>query len=215
MFDMKLFSLLLFLTINCRADEVMVNTLGQGSCWFQNKESIKVTSFNDHQSVNTTLNQIQASLIDLLPMGSKELSTLHLHCGPYGASFVARLKSDNGNFCLWAMLDHGKFKTRSLGASLDSLKDEAKLCDGFKQGELLITLKNHQYIDQLKNEKWSSLVKEIIPVAFDIYKIKLTKEYFLREEEAAKMFQESFGLLDNQVEFNQYQHGVGEYVQLK
>jgi hypothetical protein len=79
----------------------------------------------------------------------------------------------------------------------------------------LIVLKNHDYYDQLtQNEKWSNIIKEIIPVAFNFYKIKLNDEYFFREDEVVKILKDNFGSTVS-IEFNQYQHGIGEYAQLK
>lgn len=208
---MKYFCLLL-LILNCQAEELTVNSLGRGSCWYQDKGILKLSSFNDRETVSLSYEDITASLLSLIPNEDKELLTLHLHCGSQGASFIARVKSESGSLCLWAMLDHGKFKTRTLGGTLDPRIGEPKLCDGFKQGELLVVLKKRDYFDQLKGEKWNSVIKEVIPVAFNFYKLKLMPDYFLRELEVATMLQESFGV---PVEYNQFQHGIGEYVQLK
>lgn len=208
---MKYFCLLL-LILNCQAEELSVNSLGRGSCWYQDKGILKLSSFNDRESVSLSYEDITASLLNLIPNENKELLTLHLHCGSHGASLIARIKSDSGSLCLWAMLDRGKIKTRTLGGTFDVQKGESKLCDGFKQGELLVVVKKEDYLDQFKSEKWTSVIKEVIPVAFNFYKLKLMPDYFLREEEVARMLQESFGM---SVEFNQFQHGIGEYVQLK
>ena len=214
MIGMKYFCLLLII-LNCHAEEVTVDSLGQGSCWYQyqNKEILKLSSFNDRESVSLSNERLSAILLNLIPHESKEIQSVFLHCGSQGASLVARIKTESGNLCLWAMPDHGKFKTRSLGGTAEIQKGGPKLCDGYKQGELLIVIKNQDYFNQLiTDEKWNGVIKEVIPVAFKFYKIKLTPEYFLHEEEVARMLQESFGIA---VEYNQYQHGIGEYVQLK
>ncbi len=209
---MKLFTLVFFMAINLQAEEININSFANGSCWYQKNEIFKLSSFNEKESISLSSDQLPVSLLSLVPTESKEIQNIFLHCGSQGASFVTTIKSENGHLCLWAMLDHGKLKIRSIGGSQLPSKGDSPLCDGFKQGELLVVLKNHDYLNQLRNENWSSIVKEIIPVAFNIYKIKLTPEYFSREIEVAKMFENEFHVM---VEFNQYQHGVGEYVQLK
>jgi hypothetical protein len=204
--------------LNCHAEELLVNSLAQ-NCWYQNqnieKGIVKISSFPEHEAISMPYELLVSSLLTLVPSENKDLQSLHLHCGSYGASIVAKVKSESGNFCLWAMLEHGKIKTRTLGGTLETDKSGSKLCDGYKQGELLVALKNKDFIDQVRSEKWSAVISEIIPVAFNIYKIKLTSEYYLREMEVAKMFQESFGVAGVTVELNQYQHGIGEYAQLK
>jgi hypothetical protein len=200
------------MAFNCYAEEIRVNSLGQGSCWYQGKGRLNLSSFNDNSASSMTYGEISAALKAFVLVENPLIQTLHLHCGAYGFSLVTRIKSDSGNLCLWATIINGKWKMRSLGGISEQQKNDSKLCDGFKQGELLVALKNRDYLDQIRGEKWSSVIKEITPVAFDIYKIKLMEEYFSREEEVARMFQENFGI---SVEFNQYQHGVGEYVQLQ
>lgn len=208
---MKYFCLLLFI-FNCHAEEIAATSLGQGACWYQSQTTLKLSSFNDREATSISYEDLTAGLVNLIPFETKELLSLHLHCGSQGASFIARIKVDNNNLCLWAMLDHGKLKIRTLGGTLGAKKGESKLCDGFKQGELLVILKNHDYLEQLRSDKWSSMVKEIVPVAFNFYKLKLMPDYLLREEEVARILQENF---DVSVEFNQFQHGIGEYVQLR
>jgi hypothetical protein len=208
---MKYFGLLLFI-VNCYAEDVVVSTLGQGACWFQYKDSLKLVSFNDRQSLNISNEELNRNLLSLISKDNKEIESLQIHCSSIGASLVARVRTDQGVLCLWASPQNGQLKTRSLGGTL---KNEPKLCDGYKPGELLVVIKNHDYYDQLtQNEKWTSVIKEIIPVAFNFYKIKLNEDYFFREDEVVRMLKDNLGSTVS-VEFNQYQHGVGEYAQLK
>jgi hypothetical protein len=113
---MKYFSLLL-LIVNCYAEDVVVSTLGQGACWFQYKDSLKLVSFNDRQSLNITNEELNRNLLSLISKDNKEIESLQIHCSSIGASLVARVRTDQGVLCLWASPQNGQLKMRSLGGT--------------------------------------------------------------------------------------------------
>ena len=197
-----------------------VGTLSEGACWYEFKDSLKVASFNDKTVYNANKDAIEANLNALL-INQLNLDkdfkitgmNLSLHCGGYGASLVARITSEVGNFCLWAQFSNGKLSLRSIGP--DGLsKNPNELCDGHKWGELIVGVQSSEAIVELQSQKWSNMIQSVTMVTSSVYKIVLTDGFKLKENEVAANLQESFAgkNLIRYIEFNDYRHPVGEYV---
>lgn len=193
-----------------------VGTLSEGACWYDNKDPLKIASFNDKSVYNGSRAQVEAELEAL--MGHQKISDmdLYLHCGGYGASLVARVSTDNGQYCLWTRFEKGKLVTRSLGA-LAEKNAEDKLCDGHKSGELIIGVQSKEFAAELQGAKWSSIIKEVRPVSDRVYQVLLMKDYANREAEIASQLEENFAGKNQirYIEMNEYHHPVGEYINLK
>ena len=200
-----------------------VGTLSEGACWYEYKDSLKVASFNDKTIYNANKSDIEASLTTLikaqLNLGTFPKineSELSLHCGGYGASLVAKVATDVGNFCLWTQFINGKLSLRSLGA--DGLsKNPNELCDGHKWGELIVGVQSSAVLAELQSQKWSNIIQSVTMVTSTVYKIILTNDFKFKENEVAANLQENFAgkNLIRYIEFNDYRHPIGEYVHLQ
>lgn len=199
------------------SSELQVGTLSEGACWFENKEFIKVASFNDKTAYLASRGQIESNLNEFLPEHQK-LNDLELtlHCGGYGASLVARVSTDSNTFCIWTKFDKGKLALRSIGIIDDRLKIDRGLCEGHVWGEFLIGVESSDFLNELQSPKWLSMIKEIKLVSNKVYKVKLVKDYEFKESEVASLLEENFTgkNLIRYIEYNNYRHPVGEYLHL-
>lgn len=212
-----------------KALEIQVTSLSEGACWYEFKESLKVSSFNDKSSYSGDKEQIQAELESLITqsLAKSENPKFHqekmnemnlsLHCGGYGASLVARVSTDNLNLCLWSRFEKGKLLLRSIGALADGGKNPTELCDGHRWGELIAGIESKDLLNELQSSKWSSMIKEIKVVTNKVVKIVLVKEYEFREQEVIDQLEVNFSgkNLIRYVEFNDYRHPIGESVSIK
>ncbi len=209
---------LMILSLEASAGVAQIGTLSEGACWYENKELIKVASFNEKTAYLGTKEQIEANLESLMidtqhhKINDVKLS---LHCGGYGASLVARVNTESNAFCLWTRFEKGKLALRSIGVVSDSKSTD--LCDGYKWGELILGVNSIDSISELQSPKWASVIKEVTPITGKTYKIKLVKEYEFKESEAINLLEENFTGKNfiRYIEFNDYRHPIGEYVPLK
>jgi len=196
-----------------------IGTLSDGSCWYDSKDPLKVASFNDKTVYNGTRAQIEAEIEVMLgDRGHQKISEmdLSLHCGGYGASLVARVQTDSGNFCVWTRFEKGKLLARSVGVITEKSL-EGQLCDGHKSGEFILGVNSKEFMSELQGAKWSSVIKEVVPVSDKVLKVVLMKEYEMKEAEVASQLEENFAGKNaiRYIEFNQYHHPVGEFIPLK
>ena len=205
------------------ATDLQVGTLSESSCWYENKESLRVASFNDKTAYSGTRAQIETELESLIanarPNGEHKINELDLsvHCGGYGASLVAKVTTDGNKFCLWAKFDKGNLTVRSLGVLSNESKNQSDLCDGHKWAELIMGANSEDLIIELQSPKWSSMIKAVTPITNKVYKIVLVKDYEFREQEVIDQLQENFSgkNLIRYIEFNDYRHPIGEFIHLK
>ena len=206
------------------ATDILVGTLSEGACWFENKESIRVASFNDKTAYSGNRDQIESDLNALI---AKTLLTtehskirdmdLSLHCGGYGSSLVAKVSTDNNSYCLWTKFEEGNLSLRSIGVVSIESKNSNELCDGHKWGEFLIGSNSEDLIVDLQSPKWSSMIKSVELISKNVYKIILVKDYEFREQEIIDLLKTDFNGKDfiRYIEFNDYRHPVGEFTHLK
>jgi hypothetical protein len=200
------------------ADLAPVGTLSEGSCWYENKESLRVASFNDKEAYSGTRAQIESELGKLIGDHHNILEmNLSLHCGGYGSSLVAKLTTESYSLCVWAKFDKGKLALRSIGGIGEKRTLSNDLCDGHKPGELIIGASSEQIATELQSARWSTVIKSISLISNKIYKVVLTKEYEFREQLIIDQFEESFAgkNLIRYVEINGYHHPIGEFVKLE
>ena len=213
--------LVLILSVaNAKAQsEYQVGTLSNGSCWYENKESIRVASFNDKSVFSGDKadleNQLNALLVQSKIQAKIQDMDLTLHCGGYGASLVAKVLTDSGSFCLWTQFINGNLALRSIG-SLNNAKNN-ELCDGHKWGELILGVQSVEVVKELQAAKWSAMIQSVTLVSGTTYKINLTNDFQFRESEVMAALQENFTgkNLIRYIEFNDYRHPIGEYAHLQ
>lgn len=136
----KLYIALALFSLNTLALEV--SSIANGSCWVsEESNSIKISSFNDQKSFiidGSELSRFQQNLaaqgVDLI---HDESNSYFLHCGSFGAQFVANIKTQNKRACVWARLAEDKLGKFEVGSLVDA---ELGVCDGYKEDELLIGL---------------------------------------------------------------------------
>lgn len=193
-----------------------IGTLSEGACWYDSKDPLKIASFNDKTVYNGSRAQIEAEIETLLKQPKISDMELSLHCGGYGASLVAKVSTDNGQFCVWARFEKGKLVPRSIGVITEK-SAEGRLCDGHKSGEFILAVNSKEFIAELQGLKWSSVIKEVNQVSGNLYRVVLMKEYDMKEAEVASQLEENFAGKNfiRYIEFNEYHHPVGDYVQLK
>jgi hypothetical protein len=206
------------------AAELQVGTLSEGSCWYENKESIRIASFNDKSAYSGSRAQIETELEAIIANARPNADhpkinqiDLSLHCGGYGASLVAKVSTEGSTFCVWAKFDKGNLSLRSLGALSSDGKNPNELCDGHKWGEFILGANSEDLVSELQSPKWSGIVASVTLIANKVYKVVLVKDYFFREQEVIEQLQENFNgkNLIRYIEFNDYRHPVGEFVHLK
>lgn len=202
----------------CQALLAQVGTLSEGACWYDwTKEELKVASFNDKTVYKAPKAQIEGEVEALINNHQKiQEMDLMLHCGGYGASLVAKVSTESGNYCLWTRFEKGKLVARSLGV-LGEKNAATELCDGRKSGEFILGVNSKDFIADLQGPKYAGMIKEIVPVTEKVYKVVLVSEYAQKEYEVIAQLEENFAGKNfiRYIEFNEYHHPVGEYTQLK
>ncbi len=202
----------LMIAASVMAEDVSVQSLSDGACWYEQGDSLRIASFNDKESILTTRDEIEYQVEELL-YGKKRdkalTSDLTLHCGGYGSSLVVKSEFNNRPVCLWLKLNKGKLQIRSMGG-LEQTKNE--LCDGYKWGELVVGLK---FIDQkhlLESEQFHSMIKSVSVISGTTMKVVLKDEFHGKEYSVMDELKK-YNL--KYVELNFYQHPVGEAATLK
>ncbi|MBC7539789.1 MAG: hypothetical protein H7281_13290 [Bacteriovorax sp.] len=206
------------------ATDLQVGTLSEGSCWYENKEALRIASFNDKSAYSGSRTQIIEEFEALItdPVQKVEHTKINdidlsLHCGGYGASLVAKVNTDSNSFCIWAKFEKGILSLRSLGSLTSDGKNPNGLCDGHKWGEFILGANSEELITELQTAKWSSMIKAVTLVSNKVYKVVLQKDYEFREQEVIDQLQENFvgKNLVRYIEFNDYRHPIGEFIHLK
>lgn len=206
------------------ATDLQVGTLSEGSCWYENKEALRIASFNDKNAYSGSRTQIIEEFEALItdPVQKVEHTKINdidlsLHCGGYGASLVAKVNTDSNSFCIWAKFEKGILSLRSLGSLTSDGKNPNGLCDGHKWGEFILGANSEELITELQTAKWSSMIKAVTLVSNKVYKVVLQKDYEFREQEVIDQLQENFvgKNLVRYIEFNDYRHPIGEFIHLK
>jgi hypothetical protein len=203
----------------CLSVQAQVGSLSEGACWYDFKDTLKVASFNDKSVYEGSRAQIESEIETLLNHKINDMD-LVLHCGGYGASLVVKAITDNGTYCVWTKFENGKLVSRSIGSLTDKAAERA-LCDGHKSGEFILGLtpgsNAKDFMAEMQGTKWSGVIKEVVPVAERVFKVVLLKEYANKDQEIASSLEENFAgkNIIRYIEFNEYHHPVGEYVQVK
>lgn len=225
-YNMQKIIALLFIIITRSAlcADLQLNSLSDGSCWYEFKDSLKVVSFNDKSQYWASIIQIEAELETIIeasllrPVSFKiQNLELSLHCGAYGASLVTKITSEGVTFCAWSRFEKGKLSLRSLGVIADGRKNMNEFCDGHKWGEFVMGIQSNEIMAQLQLPRWSSIIKEVKLVSDNVIKVVLVKDYEFKEQEVIDQIQANFSgkNLIRYIEFNNYLHPIGEYSQLK
>lgn len=199
--------------INLKADDVTVQTLSQGACWYEQTDLLKVVSFNDRESIVLNRDDVESQVEMLLNQKKKVkaiTTDLALHCGGYGSSLVIKSEIDNRPMCLWIKFNKGKLEVRSLGG-LEVTK--ADLCDGYKWGELIVGAKSLEQKAVLESSAFHTLIKSVSVISGTTLKVVLLPEHHGKEMEAMAELKKQLEL--RYIELNFYQHPVGESVVLK
>ena len=201
-----------------------IATLSDGSCWYENKESLQVTSYNDLGIYKGSKDQIEADFKKLIvdnlqtprPLRIHDLD-LSLHCGGYGASLVAKVTTEDKSICLWAKLEKGSLSLRSIGVLGIEEAPESSLCDGHKWGEFIIGVNSLELVLELESSKWSTMVEKVTLISNKTYKVILAKDFEFKEQVVIDRIKENFQGLNfiRYIEYNEYRHPVGEFVHLK
>ncbi len=202
--------------------DIQVGSLSDGSCWYESKESLKVASFNDKTVYTANKTQIESQIESLIAESRNgehqkvNEMDLMLHCGGYGASLVARVSLENTSVCVWTKFEKGKLTLRSVGALNEGSKP-GELCDGHAWGEFILGINDSQFLAELQGSKWSSVIKEVTRISDKVYKVSVVKDYKFREAEVASLLEENFTGKNfiRYIEFNNYQHPIGDFVPLK
>jgi len=207
------------------ASDQLVGSLSEGACWYEFKDSLlRIASFNDKTSFAGNTGQIEANFEARIAQSLKindhvkinEMG-LSLHCGGHGASLVAKVSTDNNDFCVWAKFDQGVLSIRSIGSISGQKLGPTELCDGHIWGEFILGVKSIEAITELQSPKWASMIKSVTVISKNVYKVVLTKDYELREQEVISQIQEEFfeKKIIRFIEFNSYNHPIGEFIHLR
>jgi hypothetical protein len=208
------FTLSMILSIShAFSEEIMVQTLSQGACWFEHSELLKLTSFNDKESLVISREEIDVQLNELLnnkKNSNFSPSELMLHCGGYGASLIVKTTVNDLAACVWLKIEKGNLKIRSVGGLENSKGD---LCDGYKWGELIVGIKFNDQKNLLQSEGFRPLIKSVTSVGGTTLKLVLNQEFMGKELEAMSELKKHIDL--KYVELNFYQHPIGEVASIK
>lgn len=186
------------------SEEVVVQSLSDGACWYEQGEVMKFTSFNDKTQLKSTRHELDAQVAKLL--GTSETANDWLiHCGGYGASFIVKTQVNGLKSCAWLKIDKGLLGLRSVGG-LEESKSES--CDGYVWGELIVGVRDQKQIDELQSESYSSFIQAITKINSTSLKITLHKTYFGKEQSVLEEIRKMIDL--KYVELNFFQHPVGE-----
>lgn len=205
------FMLALAVVSTVHAEDIGLQGLSQGACWYEEGEILKVASFNDKETLLMAREEVEYQVEEILYAGSKRREKLKgmdlsLHCGGYGASLVVKTETH----CLWLRFNKGQLETRSVGG-LESTKGD--LCDGYKMGELIVGLKNSAQKEILLSESFQSMIKSIHVVSGLTLKVVLQDEFRGKEDVVMSELKKQLDL--KYIEYNMYQHPVGESASLK
>lgn len=201
------------LMTHLQAQEISVSTLANGACWFDLKEDLKIVSFNDKEALHTSRDNIELQFRSLLNMDdTEELLTknLLLHCGGYGSSLVVKTKIQERAVCAWLKIEKGELKVRSVGGFEES---KSVICDGYKWGELVVTFKDKQDAHDFVGSQFAGVILKIDPVVGNVFKITLNDAHHGKEAEVLKLLQKDKRV--RAVEFNNFQHPVGDFTVIK
>ncbi len=209
------FILTLAIATSAFAEDTSVQSLSEGACWYQEGEFLKVSSFNDRESILISRDEIESQVGTLLNGDGKKkvkaiTSDLTLHCGGYGSSLVIKSEVDTKPICMWTKFNKGKLEIRSLGG-LENSKSE--LCDGYKWGELIVGIKTSDQKELLESEHFHGIIKSVRVVNGATLKLVLIDSYIGREMEVMTELKKQISL--RYIELNSYQHPVGEAASLK
>ena len=209
------FIITLAIASSAYAEDTTVQSLSEGACWYQEGEVLKVSSFNDRESILISRDEIEYQVEALLNGDGKKkvkaiTSDLTLHCGGYGSSLVIKSEVDTKPICMWVKFNKGKLELRSLGG-LENSKSE--LCDGYKWGELIVGIKTPDQKALLESEQFYGMIKSVSVVSGTTLKLTLNESYIGREIEAMSELKKQISL--RYIELNSYQHPVGEAAALK
>lgn len=200
-----LLAMLLLPTVG-RSQETIVQTLSEGACWFEQSESLKLVSFNEHEAITLPREGLEEGLMGMIEKSRKESVDLYLHCGGQGLSIVAK----SSDTCAWFKLEKGQFDIRSVGG-LEPQEKSQTLCDGYKLGELIVGV--HAETENLFTGL-QAYIKKHTRVSGKVFKVELNENFRGKEAELIKELKAKDKNI-RYVELNQYQHSVGEYTQLK
>ncbi len=205
------FILALVIAGGAHAADVNVQSLSQGSCWYEEGEILKIASFNDKESVLLSREEIEYQVDEILNSGAEKKQKLKgldltLHCGGYGSSLVVKTDTQ----CVWLKFNKGQLEARSIGGVENSKSD---LCDGYKWGELIVGLRASAQKEKLLSDYFQSMIKSVHVVSGLTLKVVLQDEYRGREDMVMEELKKQLDL--KYVEYNMYQHPVGEAATLK
>lgn len=192
------------------SEEVGVQSLSNGACWFDTTEEIKFVSFNDRTQLKTTRESLDSQISTLLNgVRSKNFNNqdeMLFHCGGYGASLVVKTQVNGIKSCAWFKIDKGQLALRSVGG-LEETKSEA--CDGYVWGELIIGLKDAKQADELRRSFSESFIESLTMINNHLVKVTLKKGLHGKEQSVIEELKKNIDL--KYVELNFYQHPVGEF----
>lgn len=218
--SLKCFVLLvsLFEVSGLKARDITVTELGEGACLMSfNKEELKVASFNDKTSFMTTLRLLDFTNSELITNSlglnkNKSYKSLSyaLHCSSIGASVIIRSKMDDQTYCSWLYIKEGKFAARSIGLVVDD-KNERLACEGVVPLELIVAFRKAENEDFFN--EFNSLIDQKIPISKTMVKLVLKKEYLGKEMSVMDEFKKSGEV--KFIELNNYQHPIGDVLELK
>jgi len=196
------------------AETVNIQSLNQGTCWFNEEESsIKVASFNDGQNMNlddSYLGQIHS--LDL-PVSFDGTYRSDIFCSSHGASLVMNIRENNQRYCLWLKLNSNGPVIQSFG-----LADNDSKCDGYDPGVLILSLSkdsslNDEFMRKLENREFGFGYETVTRVTNGIIKVKFQKEDYGKEMHFAEKFSELDAVRFAEKSF--FYHPIGEWASLK
>ena len=208
------------------ASDLLVGSLSEGACWYEFKDSLllHIASFNDKSVYVGNTGQMEVDFEALIAQSLKisehvkiNEMDLSLHCGGLGASLVAKVSTDNNDFCVWTKFDQGHLSVRSIGTISGQKLQPSELCDGHTWGEFILGVNSAEVITELQLPKWSSMIKSVTVISNNVYKVVLSKDYELREKEVISQLQEEFfeKKLIRFIEYNSINHPIGEFIHLR
>lgn len=201
-----------------KGDELNIEGLSDGACWYQQGEILKISSFNDKESFIRSTELLEKEVATLVAMSSVKKGSLQiagktldmvLHCGSYGASLVFKMQFEGRNVCVWTKFNKGKLALRSFGGLEES---KGELCDGYKMGEVIVGLKEG-FKDVLEASDVSTYIESYRSISTDTFKIVLRAQYIGKEAEVMEALKKIPDI--RYVELDGLQHPVGDYVKLR
>jgi hypothetical protein len=209
------FLFLCFLSFAVLAEEMSeVVELASGSCWLKEGEMgiTKVSSFGENSSIQIYPADIN-QLIRSLTSEFKSIETF-IHCGAYGMNMVFNLKSEKNSKCVWLK----QKKNRMEVVEINGLKSKEGFCHGYVNGLLILKARNRDFIEsEIAQGKLNEVIAGYSIFLENYFKLKLTKEYIDREDEALKMIDDYFSESGSvaYIELDAKIHPVGDYYKLE